>query len=143
MVPTFSGRLQTRLFSLVVIGLPWTVAACLVLAPAAGGLGPMLRAGLFSLGATLAVGLLIWEPLYHLLMQFRWEKDWPTLFVLIESVPEAAVVGVLLDRFGPGAPFGVFLALFFSTWLVVFLSLHGPLRVVFLRWRFRGGRIIW
>ena len=141
MVPTFTGRLQTRLFSMVVIGLPWTLLMCLALAPAAGGLGPMLRAGLFSLGATLAVGLVLWEPLYHFLMQFRWEKDWPTLFVLTESVPEAALVWLLLDRLGPGAPFGVFLTLFFSTWLVVFLVLHGPMRVVFLRWRFRGGRL--
>ena len=141
MVPTFTGRLQTRLFSMVVIGLPWTLLMCLALAPAAGGLGPILRAGLFSLGATLAVGLVLWEPLYHFLMQFRWEKDWPTLFVLTESVPEAALVWLLLDRLGPGAPFGVFLTLFFSTWLVVFLVLHGPMRVVFLRWRFRGGRL--
>jgi len=140
-VPTFTGRLQTRLFSMVVIGLPWTLLMCLALAPAAGGLGPILRAGLFSLGATLAVGLVLWEPLYHFLMQFRWEKDWPTLFVLTESVPEAALVWLLLDRLGPGAPFGVFLTLFFSTWLVVFLVLHGPMRVVFLRWRFRGGRL--
>jgi hypothetical protein len=140
-VPTFSGRLQTRLFVLVLVGLPWTLLASLALAPAGGGLGPVLRAGLFSLAATLLVGLVFWEPLYHLLMQFRWEKYWPTLFVLLQSVPEAAVVWLLLDRFGPGAPFGVFAALFFSTWLVVFLTLHGPMRVVFLRWRFRGGRI--
>lgn len=141
MVPTFSGRLQTRLFVLLFVGLPWTLLACLALAPAAGGLQPMLRAGLFSLAATLLVGLVLWEPLYHLLMQFRWEKDWPSLFVLLESIPEAAVVWLLLDRVGPGAPFGVFAALFFSTWLVVFLALQGPMRVVFLRWRFRGGRI--
>ena len=142
MVPTFSGRLQTRLFSMIVVGLPWTLLMSLVLAPAAGGTGPMLRAGLFSLGATLAVGLVVWEPIYHVLMQFRWEKDWPTLFVLLESVPEVAVVWVLLDRVGPGAPFGVFVTLFLSTWLVVFLTLHGPLRVVALRWRFRGGRLL-
>ena len=142
MVPTFSGRLQTRLFSMLVIGLPWTLLASLLLAPAAGGLGPMLRAALFSLAATTLVGLVCWEPVYHFLMQFRWEKDWPTLFVLLESVPEAVVVRVLLQRFGPGAPLGVFLALFFSTWLVVFLALHGPMRVLLLRWRFRGGRIV-
>ena len=141
MVPTFSGRLQTRLFSLLAIGLPWTLLMSLALAPAAGGLGPMLRAGLFSLGATIVVGLVCWEPLYHLLMQFRWEKDWPTLFVLAEAVPEAAVVWLLLGSVGPGAPPGVFLALFASTWLVVFFTLHGPMRVLFLRWRFRGGRV--
>jgi hypothetical protein len=141
-VPTFSGRLQTRLFSFLVVGLPWILLLSLALAPSAGGLRPVLRAAAFSWTATLALGLVLWEPIYHLLMQLRWEKDWPTLFMLGESVPEAAAVWVLLDRVGPGAPLGVFLALFFSTWLVIFLTLHGPMRVLFLRWRFRGGRLL-
>lgn len=142
MVPTFSGRLQTRLFTMLLVGLPWTLLVSLTLAPLAGGLGPMLRAALFAWGATMLVGLVVWEPIYHALMQFRWEKDWPTLFILLESVPEAVVVWLLLSTFGPGAPWYVFVTLFASTWLVVFLALHGPMRVVFLRWRFRGGRLL-
>lgn len=142
MVPTFSGRLQTRLFSLVAIGLPWTLLGCLALAPLAGGLDAMLRAGIFTWGATLLLGLVFWEPLYHLLMQFRWEKDWPTLFLLTESVPEGLVVWLVLTTVGPDVPWHVFLLLFASTWLVVFLALQGPMRVVFLRWRFRGGRLL-
>ena len=31
-----------------------------------------------------------WELVYHLLMQFRWEKDWPTLFGLLVGVPEGS-----------------------------------------------------
>jgi hypothetical protein len=142
MVPTFSGRLQTRLFMLLAVGLPWTLLACVVLSPLAGSLSAMVRAGLFAWAATLLVGLAIWEPLYHGLMQFRWEKDWPTLFILVESVPEALVVWWLLSTIGPGAPGLAFVLLFFSTWLVVFLAMHGPMRVVFLRWRFRGGRLL-
>ena len=142
MVPTFSGRLQTRLLGLVLIGLPWTLLMSPVLAPLAGGIGPMLRIGLVTWAATLGRGLVVWEPLYHLLMQFRWEKDWPALFFILEAVPEGAVVGWLLTTFGPGASWSVFLLLFAGTWLVVLGSLQGPLRVLFLRWRFRGGRVI-
>jgi len=142
MVPTFSGRLQTRLFSMVVVGLPWTLLACLVLSPLAPSLGAMFRAGLFAWAATLLVGLAVWEPIYHGLMQFRWEKDWPTLFILLESIPEGIVVWILLTTIGPGAPGVAFVLLFATTWLAVFLTIHGPMRVVFLRWRFRGGRLL-
>jgi hypothetical protein len=141
-VPTFSGRLQTRFFTLGVIGLLWTVVVTPLLAPLAGGLDRTFRATLFAWAATLLVGLVIWEPLYHFLMQFRWEKDWPTPFLLVESLPEALVVWVLLSTVGPGAPWTVFVLDFFSTWMVVFFAVQGPMRVVFLRWRFRGGRLL-
>jgi hypothetical protein len=142
MVPTFSGRLQTRLFTMLLLGLPWTLLLSLLLAPLADGLAPTLRAGLFTWATTVFLGLAFWEPLYHFLMQFRWDKDWPTLFLLLESVPEGIVVWQLATKFGPAAPGYVVPLLFASTWLVVFLALHGPMRVVFLRWRFRGGRLL-
>lgn len=139
MVPILSGRLQTRLVVLGLVGLLWTLLVTPLLA-LGGDLGATYRATLFGWGATLLLGLVLWEPLYHGLMQFRWEKDWPTLFLLLESVPEAALVGLLLWKVGPPATPGVFLAHFFSTWIVVFLVIVGPLRVPFIRWRFRGGR---
>lgn len=139
MVPILSGRLQTRLVVLGLVGLLWTLLVTPLLA-LGGDLGATYRATLFGWAATLLLGLVLWEPLYHGLMQFRWEKDWPTLFLLLESVPEAALVGLLLWQFGPPATPGVFAAHFFSTWIVVFLVIVGPLRVPFIRWRFRGGR---
>ena len=30
---------------------------------------------------------LFWDPLYHVLMQFRWEKDWPIMFGLLVGSP--------------------------------------------------------
>ncbi len=139
MVPILSGRLQTRLVVLGLVGLLWTLLVTPLLA-LGGDLGATYRATLFGWGATLLLGLVLWEPLYHGLMQFRWEKDWPTLFLLLESIPEAALVGLLLWQVGPPATPGVFVAHFFSTWIVVFLVIVGPLRVPFIRWRFRGGR---
>ena len=142
MVPTFFGRIQSRLFALGLMGLLWT----LVITPALTVFGPSIsdlyRATLFSWLAALVLGLFIWEPIYHGLMQFRWEKDWPTLFLAVESITEGLLVWLVRVAIGPDAPADVFLLHFFSTWLVVFLTLEGPMRVVFIRWRFRGGRII-
>jgi hypothetical protein len=138
-VPILSGRLQTRLVVLGLVGLLWTLAVTPVLA-LGGDLAATYRATLFSWAATLVLGVVLWEPLYHGLMQFRWEKDWPTLFLLLESIPEAALVGLLLWQLGPPATPTTFVAHFFSTWLVVFAVIVGPLRVPFIRWRFRGGR---
>lgn len=140
-VPTLVGRLQTRLFTMLVFGLPWTLLFALVVTPVVG-LGHALAACLFAWAATLVVGLVLWEPLYHALMQFRWEKDWPMLFVLLEGLPEAVLVWVLLNTLGPGAPAWVFVLLFASTWLLIFAMLNGPMRVIALRWRFRGGRLL-
>ena len=36
-----------------------------------------------------------WEFVYHFLQQFRWEKDWPSLFGLVTGVNEGALVWVL------------------------------------------------
>jgi hypothetical protein len=32
--------------------------------------------------------------------------------------------------------------LFSSTWILMWLAVQGPIRVVLVRWRFRGGRIL-
>jgi hypothetical protein len=79
-------------------------------------------------------------------MQWRWEKDWPTLFGLVEGVPEGALIWILLSV---GAIPGIvgkvggvaFLVQFILVWLGVWLVANGPMRVPFIRWRFRGGRL--
>ena len=88
-----------------------------------------------------------WEFVYHFLQQFRWEKDWPTLFGLLTAINEGFVVWLLVhDGSAPGLPFpvttGVFLVQFLTTWLLVWLAAIGPMRVPFVHWRFRGGRLI-
>ena len=41
-----------------------------------------------------------------------------------------------------GVDGAAFLVHFATTWLVVWLFLSGPVRVPFVRWRFRGGRFV-
>lgn len=145
MLPTLNGRIQTRIFLLLVVGGIWTVLLTPVL-PLGVPLGTAYRATFVVLLTVLVLGI-GWELVYHLLQQFRWEKDWPTLFGLLTAVNEGLVVWLLVhDGSAPGLPFpvptGVFLVQFLTTWILVWLIANGPMRVPFVHWRFRGGRLI-
>lgn len=145
MVPTLFGRVQTRLFLLAVLG----AAVTAVLTPALPVDGPLAQRyqATFVVLAAVAVLGIGWELLYHLLMQWRWEKDWPTLFGLLTGVPEGALVWWLASRqLLPGLPGPVptaaFVIHFSVVWLIVWLFANGPMRVPFVRWRFYGGRLL-
>ncbi|WP_117215153.1 hypothetical protein [Allorhizocola rhizosphaerae] len=145
MVPTLSGRIQTRLFLLAVIGWPLTMLVTPLL-PLAGPMPDRYRATLVVLAAVAVLGV-GWELLYHLLMQWRWEKDWPTLFGLVTLLPEGLLVWLLGSRAmlpGLTAPLDLaaFAIHFVLVWLATWLVANGPMRVVYVRWRFRGGRLL-
>lgn len=143
MTPTLLGRIQSRLFVVCTAALAWTLLITPLLAT---GFMPLVDAYAGTIGALVAVavlGCLLWDPIYHLLQQFRWEKDWPAIFTLVEGVPEGVLVYLVLTGVvGIDVPGWAFAVHFTTTWLIVFLCLHGPMRVVFLRWRFRGGRLM-
>jgi hypothetical protein len=138
-LPTLNGRIQTRVFVLLVVGGLWT----LVVSPLIGQ--PYAVTYLVLLAViVLGVG---WELIYHLIQQFRWEKDWPTLFGLVTAVNEGALLWLLISVHAvPGLPRevppGAFLVQFLTTWIIVWLVVNGPMRVPFVHWRFRGGRLI-
>ncbi len=145
MVPTLTGRIQTRIFLLAVVGGLITLIIVPIL-PGSAPLGDKYRDAFLVLLSVAVVGVL-WELLYHLLMQWRWEKDWPTLFGLVEGVPEGALIWILLSAGAiPGIAGSVggaaFLIQFILVWLGVWLAANGPMRVPFIRWRFRGGRLV-
>jgi len=143
-VPTVLRRIETRIFLLATVGSALTALITPVL-PIPGSLGSAYRTTFTILATVLVLGI-GWELLYHLLMQWRWEKDWPSMFGLITGVPEGALVWLLLYLHAvPGLhaapPFGAFIADFAVVWVGVWLAANGPMRVPFLRWRFRGGRL--
>ena len=145
MVPTLNGRIQTRIFLLAVVGGLITLIIVPVL-PGSAPLGDKYQNGFLVLLSVAVLGVL-WELLYHLLMQWRWEKDWPTLFGLVEGIPEGTLIWVLLVVGAiPGIVGSVggaaFLIQFILVWLGVWLVANGPMRVPFIRWRFRGGRLV-
>jgi hypothetical protein len=151
-IPTLFGRIQTRIFALVLIG----SIAQLIFSPILPGtdgasLGTLYKITFGVLIATIVLGI-GWEFIYHGLMQFRWEKDWPTLFGLITIINEGAVVWFVVKAgIVPGIPkfdnkvtlpFSTFAVDFAIVWILTFLWVNGPMRVPFVFWRHRGGRLI-
>jgi hypothetical protein len=135
LVPTLAGRIQTRLFLLATVGLALTALLVAL---------PQIDAGAFLVLLWVAVLGVGWELVYHLIMQFRWEKDWPTLFGLVTLIPEGLLLYVLLRSgvIGPAPTAGAFWTHFVMVWMGVWLVGNGPMRVPFIRWRFRGGRVL-
>ena len=97
-----------------------------------------MYAGAFE--ALVAVGVLgvLWELAYHAAQQYRWEKDWPTLFGLVTALNEGLLVWLVVD----GIPGSTFTVHFLTTWLVLFAWVHTGMRILFPRWRYRGGRLV-
>jgi uncharacterized membrane-anchored protein len=147
MLPTLNGRIQTRVIALGVIGFVVAVFVTPLLPTGELSLAQAYRVTLGVLIAVILVGML-WELLYHFLQQFRWEKDWPTLFGLLTGVNEGIVMWlfvrhttlVLPEHLRPSLT--AFLIHFAATWLAFWLIVNGPIRVMFHRWRFSGGRFI-
>ncbi|MFC6879231.1 MULTISPECIES: hypothetical protein [Actinomadura] len=146
MIPTLFGRIQTRIFTLGTVGVVLTALITPVLPGTGGSLGAAYRVAYLILLAVAVVGV-GWELLYHLLMQFRWDKDWPTLFGLLTIVPEGALMWALLryelvPGIGGKVATSTFLTMFVFVWCGVWLFSNGPMRVPFVQWRLRGGRLL-
>lgn len=144
MTPTLVGRIQTRLALLAVPGAIWTLLIGLVLPRGDASLGTQYRTLFTALFVVAAIGV-VWELVYHGAQQFRWEKDWPTVFGLLTAIPEGVVVWLVLRA---GLPWDVrpvsgvsFAVMFVTVWLLVWALANGPMKVVFIRWRYRGGRL--
>ncbi len=142
MTPTLFGRIQTRIFLLATVGVIWTAAVTPFL-PGISTLGLAYRITYLALAIVAIVGV-AWEFLYHGIQQFRWEKDWPTMFGLLTGIPEGIVTWLILQQLvAPGLVTGSqFFIHFATTWVLVWLFANGPMRVVSLRWRFEGGRLL-
>jgi hypothetical protein len=144
-VPTLLGRLQTRIFLLAIVGSAVTAVITPLLVIHAD-LPQRYRITFVILAAVALLGL-GWECIYHMLMQWRWEKDWPTLFGLITLLPEGFLIwellnfGLIPSISGPVSPYA-FWPDFAAVWLATWLVANGPLRVLSIGWRFRGGRFL-
>lgn len=146
MIPTLAGRLQTRLFLFVFIGLPVTVVFGIFMNGWVWDWSA-IQTFVWFLCAVTGVGLLL-DPLYIFAQSTRWDRDWPFLFQAFFSWVEFALV-LALARAGlvPFLPAEAFAALgtpilhFTLVFIPSFLALLGPMQVLFLRWRFKGGQL--
>ncbi len=151
MIPTLSGRIQTRIFLIVFIGIPWTLIVTPILPndrrATGGGLLDTYKSTFTALGIVLVIGVCFWELIYHFLQQFRWEKDWPVMFTFFEVINEATLAFIVFkaldidQKFNATATTGTFWWHIVTTWMVMWLFVLGPIKVLFIRWRFSGGRI--
>jgi hypothetical protein len=137
------GRLETRWFLTAAVALPWTLLLALVLPPG-GDSAALLR----STALTVALMALLgsgWELVYHGAQQLRWDRDWPSVWVLtavlVEAGPLWLAVGRLPQRWVDRPGGATFLALIGSAWLLMWAFAQGPMRVLFIRWRINGGRL--
>jgi hypothetical protein len=159
-LPTLNGRLQTRIFAVLVIGGIWTIfitpfVKFYIDATEDGSLDLVdaYKVTYTVLIITLLLGLL-WEFVYEGLQQFRWEKDWPTFFAYLTGITEGIAVWIAVKAYGTTdtesetrillefLPVVPFLIQFVTTWLVIQLFLGNYMKMIFLRWRFKGGRLI-
>ncbi|MCD9624831.1 hypothetical protein [Rhabdothermincola salaria] len=146
MIPSLVGRLQTRVFVMLVIGIPWTLLVTPVLPMPTDDVGDVIALGeryevtFVAWFLALAFGL-VWELVYHAWQQRRWDRDFPSLYFLLaglwEFLPVAAVVIAVYEP-----PFAAIVIMFFGLWLLMWVFVQGPIRVLVPRWRFRGGRIL-
>ena len=147
MTPTLSGRMQSRFVLLLIVGVPLTLVLGAVLPrpTSTTTLSDMYEVFFAALVLVGVVGI-VWELIYHGLQQFRWEKDWPTIFGLVTGIPEGIVVNLLLDRGFPwefgDVPISLFLPMFILVSIAIWLIANGPLQIFFPRWRYQGGRFI-
>ncbi|MEH2457416.1 hypothetical protein [Nostoc sp.] len=141
MTPTLFGRWQTRLLLLATIGV-------LVSLPfAIGWIGFSANSLYFWLLGYVAIFGLGWDVLYDYLQKSRWDRDWPAVYQLLAGIWELMFVfcGVKLFGFLP-IPLpkeelspAAFLLHYSVVWLSVFISSQSLMRIIFPRWRFRGG----
>lgn len=137
MTPTLIGRWQTRIVLLATIGV--LVSAVLALSYGA--------TQFFLVLGYVAVFGIIWDVIYIQVQRLRWDRDWPAAFQVATGVVEGVFLYAVLATIGlPGIeagfiPPGIFALHYGLVWLVSFVWVQGPMRVVAPFWRFHGGRI--
>lgn len=141
--PTLLGRIETRLFLIWTVGLVWVLFLVPVLALLSPNetFGNVFQSSMAMLFWISVLGVM-WEFVYHGLQQFRWEKDWPTMFGLLTYFNEGLLLWLVMGVAGLRPPAWIFFLAFTSTWILIWAVAAGPMRVVSLRWRFRGGRLV-
>ena len=133
MTPTLWGRWQTRFFLLSTIGSFVTIFFVAL----SRSLMPFIFLALVML---LGLG---WDVLYNQIQKQRWDHDWPPTLQLAAGVTEGLFVFILANTLLPlgGSPimFGLHYA---AVWIATFLASQSLMRLLFPRWRYRGGQWI-
>ena len=140
MTPTLLGRWQTRLLLMETVGLVITLLFC------GGFFGNEESAIFFWLLQYIVVLGLGWDYLYIQIQTFRWDQDWPAALQWLAALWEGLFL-ILLREVAtielPGTEdwnSGLFIVHYSFVWIAVFITSQSLMRLVFPRWRFRGGQ---
>lgn len=145
MTPTLFGRWQTRLFLFATVGVLITLPFYL------GVIGPDLidgeRSIYYRILGYMALFGCCWDILYNYLQKFRWDRDWPGALQLVAGIWEAVFVACGVKLLGlPGIskelPLVWFAIHYSLVWLSIYTASQALMRILFPRWRFRGGQIV-
>lgn len=140
MTPTLLGRWQTRLLLLATVG-------ALITIPFALNLNSAIP--FWILGYIAFFGVFFWDVLYDYIQKRRWDRDWPGVYQLAAGIWEAIFLAILLSilkniQFGlPGVlvfDLGIFIFHYSCVWLGIYIASQSIMRLIFPRWRFRGGQ---
>jgi hypothetical protein len=142
MTPTLFGRWQTRIFLLATVGMLVSLLFYW------GYLG--IASNLVYFWVVFYVGLfgIAWDVLYDFLQKYLWDHDWPGVFQLYAGVIEGVFLALIIANIGlphiPKTEFDLirFIQHYGLVWLTVYLSAWVVMRLLFPRWRFRGGEWI-
>ncbi|MBO1347414.1 MAG: hypothetical protein EBE86_008455 [Hormoscilla sp. GUM202] len=142
MTPTLLGRWQTRIFLL------GTVGVLVTLPFAVGYWGPEPTSRYYWILFYVGLFGLAWDVLYQLLQKYRWDRDWPGILQFFAANAEIVVLVLLIEIMDlPNIRQHEFslewFALHYSlVWVAIYLSSWVVMRLLFPRWRFRGGKWI-
>lgn len=156
MIPTFLGRWHTRILLFLFIGLPVSILYGLYLGEFEGSRRAIRVLGLaldplpLQIVCVMTLIGLVLDPVYILIQQGRWDRDWPFAFQFIAMILEFAIVLALIraellpfvarGRIAEQDAFHI--ALHFSIVLILsFVAILGIVQVFLVRWRFKGGEI--
>jgi hypothetical protein len=135
MTPTYLGRIQTRILLLATVGafvtLFYAILAAIIFKPL-DFLKPFV---LLILVIVFGIG---WDILYNFAQKLRWDRDWPPAFSFIAAFIEMLPVMLIALLLNVHPVF--FLFHYWTVWWVTFIVALGPMRIIFPRWRFRGGQ---
>ncbi|MEY2984126.1 MAG: hypothetical protein RLZZ568_743 [Cyanobacteriota bacterium] len=143
MTPTLFGRWQTRLFLLATVGalITWLFADGIVgRHPSSDYWWVLVYVGVLGM---------VWDVLYHFLMQLFWDHDWPGILQFAAAIVEGVFLGGLFYFVGlpPYVPPSHFSPFFFVThyslvWISIYCFSWTGMRLLFPHWRYRGGEWI-
>lgn len=138
MTPTLFGRWQTRLLLLATVGVLLTLPFAL------GITSPHSSSVYFWVLGYVAIFGIFWDILYNYLQKFRWDRDWPGIFQLLAGIWEGIFLIIIIKFVKlPGVSnldLNLFIRHYSLVWLGIYLGSQTVMRILFPRWRFRGGQ---